>query len=417
MTAVSGTSLLTSVFRTLTKQNKLSYYEYKALDHFAETLILHDSLELLIGVEPTTQYIDEFDWLVKKVHEETDFKINYIRGETRTKTYLTEEVRTRYNLVCEDIYGYSLEISTDELVTKQEKKLRFEDDLLERIEELLVADSSNVKTLANDIYNLFITNANTSTFNYFFRSHLIQAIAEVKNWTPVLVNQCLVAGLFHRSLTENKHLGNLTFTIYDLVNKLFVSQGSQLNKLPTNYPNYSVLMVNAVSRAENRDKLLDAIFEIRKELKDYRETYKSIDAALMNPNEKLTDKANQKAKLDSYINDLWIPMMQSLGHGEIGSVARKALADAGGKFGFNANAQGLTLSASGIATAAITFLTEINKNDRLYFPNRGLLNAVKKAVDSEDVKKKFDQILPVKNFNQKRFQILDTLLVKDSNNE
>jgi hypothetical protein len=417
MSAIAGTSLLTSVSRVLTKQNKLSYYEYKALDYFAETLVLHDSLELLIGVEPNTRYIDEFDWLYRKIHEETDFKINYIRGKTRTTAYLTEEVNEHYNLICEDIYGYSLEIPTEELIAKQEKKSRFEDDLLERMEESLIKDSSNLKTLANEIYNLFTTNANTSTFNYFFRSHLIQAIAEVKNQTPILVNQCLLASLFHYNLTESKHRGNLTFTIYDLVNKLFITQWNQLNKRSNSYPNYSLLMINAVSKTKNRSEILNAIFEIREEFKDFRKTYKSINTALINPNEKLAKKSQQSDKLNSYINDLWIPTMQSLGNGKIGSIALKALTDAGGKFGFNANEEGLTLSASGIATAAVTFLTEINKNDKLYPPNKGLLDAIKVAVNLEDIKRNFDEMLPVKNFNQKQFQILDNLLVKENDNE
>lgn len=417
MTAIAGTSLLTSVSRTLTKQNKLSYYEYKALDYFAEVLILHDSLELLIGVEPNSQYVDEFDWLYRKIHDKTDFKITYISGKIRTTAHLTEEVNKQYNLICEDIYGYSLEIPTNELINKQEKKSRFEDDLLERIEESLINDSSNLKTLANDVYNLFTTNANTSTFNYFFRSHLIQAIAEINNWTPILVNQCLIADLFHHNLTESKHKGNLTFTIYDLVNKLFINQFNQLNKRPTNYPNYSLLMVNVISKSTSRGELLDAISKIREEFRDFRKTYTSINADLTNPNEKLAKKSQQSDKLNSYINDLWIPTMESLGNGKIGSIARKALTDAGGKFGFNANEEGLTVSASGIATAFVTFLTEIDKNDKLYPPNRGLLDAVKKAVELEDIKRKFDEILPVKNFNQKQFQILDRLLVKENDNE
>jgi hypothetical protein len=53
----------------------------------------------------------------------------------------------------------------------------------------------------------------------------------------------------------------------------------------------------------------------------------------------------------------------------------------------------------------------------LYPPNRGLLDAVKKAVELEDIKRKFDEILPVKNFNQKQFQILDRLLVEENDNE
>ena len=417
MTAISATSLLTSVSRTLKNQNKLSYYDYKAIEYFAETLILHDSLELLIGVEPHTEYIDEFDWLCKKIHEETDFKVNYIRGETRTKTYLTEAVNKQYNLICEDIYGYPLRITTTELVTKHEKKSRFEDDLLERIEGFLISDSSNLGSLANDIYTLFTTNANSSTFNYFFRSHLIQAIGEVNNQTPILVNQCLVAGLFHRQITESKYSGNLTFTIYNLVNRLFISQCNQLNKLPTNYPNYSILMADVLSIIETRDEFLKAVFKIREELKSFRETYKGIDAAFVNPNEKLAKKSKQRDKLNEYVNDLWIPIMQSLGNGKIGSITRKALADAGGKFGFSANEKGLTLSASGIATVVVSFLTEVSKNEKLYIPNRGLLDAIKKAIDLEDAKKKLDEILPIKDFNQKQFQILDKLLIKENDNE
>ena len=218
MTAIAGTSLLYSVSKTLQQTTPISYYQFKAIEAFLEVLVLHNELHLFVGEETDKNYLQTFDWLIREIHEQTDdFKVTLITS----KDYIEASTMQQFNSICQEIYNYPLGITSAQLFTKKSKTNRVEDDLSEIVTNVS-AEKFDSKEFSKRIYETYSKNTTTSTFQYLFRGHFFQAIAETLNLTPIFVNHRLIADILHKSSRQNNRMGSLAFSIYKMVNNLFL---------------------------------------------------------------------------------------------------------------------------------------------------------------------------------------------------
>lgn len=420
MTAIAGTSLFYSVVKTLNETTPISYYQFKAFEAFLDVLILHDELHLFVGKEGDTNYLRTFGALTTNIHANTDFKISLITDPN----YLHSSVIQKFNEICTEIYGHPLGIVSEQLFTKISKTNRIEDDLSEIVTSVSLKDF-NSREFSKRLYETYSKNANTATFTYLFRGHLFQAIAEILQLTPVFVNHRLIADILNRSTRKNR-VGTLAFSIYKMVNSLFLHFCINLNHNNRYYPFSSILMMDLISRVENRENLLAAIYEMREEYKSFRDEYKKIETTLNSNKASLQEKARAKKKFERYIQEVWLPTMNSLSEnrGIIGRQLKKSL----GKFNIidskleattkYEDEQGISSSSeaksnvnlTGFGLEVVSLIGRIGKDAYLMNSNRPLLNSIKKILETPEIEERFMAILPIKEFSNTKFQEIDSIL-------
>lgn len=423
MVAIAGTSLIYSVSRTLQQDTPIPYYQFKALEAFLEVLVLHDELHLFVGTENDTKYLETFEWLITDIHENTDFKVSLINS----KDYIDSTTKQKFDEICEEIYNHPLGITSNQLFTKQSKNNRVEDDLSEIVTNVS-AKEFNSKEFSKRIYETYSRNSTTATFQYLFRGHLFQAIAETINVTPVFVNHRMIADILQKTARNDNRVGTIAYSIYKMVNNLFLGFCKNLDKTKQTYPFTSILMIDLICRSDNRTDLLKNIYAIRNDYKSFRNEYGTIEKTLNNKNASLQSKAKAKDKFEKYVQEVWLPTMNSLNQSQ--SIVKKQLKKSLGKFnigesklettskyddekGSSSESEGKTsINLTGLGVEVISLITRMGKDAYLMATNKPLLNSVKIALETSQVENKFMSILPVKDFANTKFQEIDKILLQ-----
>ena len=423
MTVIAGTSLVYSVSKTLQQDISLPYYQFKALEAFVEVIVLHDELHIFRGEENDTNYLKTFEWLINNVRENTDFKILSIES----KDYIDSTILRKFDEICQEIYIHPLGITLNQLFTKQSKNNRVEDDLSEIVTNLS-AKEFNSKEFSKRIYDTYSRNSTTSTFQYLFRGHLFQAIAENKNLTPVFVNHRIIADILQKVSRNDNRVGTLAYSIYKMVNSLFLGFCKNLDRSEQTYPFTSILMTDLICRSDNRKDLLKNIYSIRSDYKSFRDEYKTIEQTLNGKSESLQNKAKAKDKFEKYVQEVWLPTMNSLSQSQ--SIVRKQLKKTLGKFnvgesklettskydneiGNSSESEGKTsINLTGLGVEVISLIARMGKDAYLMTSNRPLLNSIKKALETPEIGSKLVSFLPIKDFANTKFQEIDKILLQ-----
>lgn len=433
MSAIVGESLFFEAARVLRGNSPISYYQFKALDALIEIVALHDRVALFAGEETDSAYLSSFDWLINSIHEKSDFKIDIITPKHRGE-YITSEVMRRFNEVSDAIYPHPLGITSDELFGKQ-KKDRTAEDMSERIEQIFNRDYPNVdwKKFGTDIYEVWQRNANSSELLYFFRAHLLQAMAEIKGLTPIYENQRLIASIAQRKSRQENRIGTLPYDIYTMANKLFTLACESLRGVNTDYPKKSILMIATVGAATSRDTILDSMVNIRRELKEYRQHYGRAEEILKNQDASLSDRSEIQQSLTASANKIWFPVISSLGQRHTAGAVKRIVKGVFEKYGVgevkyehsdkfdSANPSGssedtstyATPSLLGVGVAIGKTLYDVSKDSKLQNPNKPLLDVLLKAINMKDVNTKFSALFPVRDFRYRTYKLVDSLLAEE----
>lgn len=423
MVAVAGTSLLYSVSKTLKQDTPIPYYQFKSLESFLEVLVLHDELHLFVGAENDKSYLNNFEWLITDIHQNTDFKVSLITS----KEYLDSTKVEKFNEICEEIYNYPLGITSNQLFTKQSKNNRIEDDLSEIVTNVSAKEFDS-KEFSKRIYETYSRNSTTTTFQYLFRGHLFQAIAETNNLTPIFVNHRIIADILQKTSRNDNKVGTIAYSIYKMVNNLFLGFCKNLDKTKQTYPFTSILIMDLICRSDNRADLLKNIYSIRNDYKNFRDEYKTIEKTLNDKNESLQNKAKAQNKFERYVQEVWLPTMNSLNQSQ--SIVLKQLKKSLGKFnigeskletkskyndekGALSESEGKTsINVTGLLVEVGSLLTRMGKDAYLMTSNRPLLNSIKTALETSEIESKLKKILPVKDFANTKFQEIDKILLQ-----
>jgi hypothetical protein len=423
MTAIAGTSLFYSASKTLQQNTPISYYQFKAIEAFLEVLVLHNELHLFVGEENDKNYLQTFEWLIREIHEHTDFKITLITS----KNYIESTMIQKFETICQEIYQTPLGITSTQLFTKKAKNNRVEDDLSEIVTNVFAKEFDS-KKFSQKIYETFSKNSTTATFQYLFRGHFFQAVSEILNITPVFVNHRLIANILHKSSRQNNRVGTLAFSIYKMVNNLFLEFCRNLGWNNQSYPFTSILMMDLICHSDERQDFLKTIYSMRNDYKAFRDEYKEIERILDNQDESLQQKAAAKSKFERYIQEVWLPIMSSLNQSQ--SIVKRQLKKSLGKFnigdsklettakynnetGVSSESEGKSsINLTGLGVEVVSLFARIGKDTYLMKPNRPLLNSIKGVIENIEIKKKFLAILPVKDFANTKFQEIDKILLQ-----
>lgn len=423
--AIVGESLFFEAARVLNGTSAVSYYQYRAVESLLEVLLFHESVFLLVGEETDEEFLAKFDWLISKIHEDTDFKIDLIRKEHRTR-WITSAVMQRFDEICREVYGHSIGIRSTDLFSKQRKD-RTSEDMSEHLEQLFVRDYPNFKAdrLAESVYDLLFTNANSSELLYFLRAHLIQALAEINELTPIYENQRLISELLQRSKRVINRVGNLPFEIYKTANSLFIKTCNEL--VPArrlDYPRLSIGMLAALNSATARNQFLSSIFGLRQQLADFRKYYSEAEETVMNPNKSLSEKSDVRIQLEKSQNLVWGPIMSTLGHRYTTNKIVKIGKGLFGKYGVgdirlqhsdkakHDDESSATYSTSliGVAAALGTTLADVWEDTKLIKPNKSLVDILLSVVQMSDSQQKITTLFPVRGFGYKAPQLIDSFV-------
>jgi hypothetical protein len=426
MAAIAGESLFYEVSRVLSNNYRLSYYQYRALSSFAEMISLHDHVALFVGDETDKEFLESFDWLVNIIHEKSDFKIDIVFPQNRSD-YITSDELKQFEAICKDIYPHPLGITSDELFTKLRKD-RTGEDMSERIERMFCEKYPKFDSnkFAEDIYTVWLDNANSSELLYFFRAHLLQAIAETKHLTPIFENQRLIAAALQNRNRQNSRVGTLSFAIYKMVDSLFIQACDLLPDEKNSYPRVSLFLNAIIGSITRRDEMLNAIFNLRVELKDFRFSYKKIEEVLINPNLSLSDRSEVKEQLEESVKKVWIPTISSLGRHYTPNAVKKIAKNVFEKYGIgevkaehlekkDASENSIALSTPsliGIGATVAQTISEVYKDSKLTKPNRALLDVLNRVVKLTASRDKLTEILPVNDFTYRTSKLLDSILAE-----
>ena len=426
-TVILGESLLYESARVLRGNTSISYYQYKSLESLVEILAFHDRGILLVGEETDEAYLAFFDWLISTIHEKTDFKIDVVSARNREE-WITPDVMAKFDEICRELYKHPLGITSVDLFSKQPKD-RTSEDMDEYLEQIFDRDYPKfaANKFSEELYELWLRNANSSELLYFFRAHLIQALAETNDFTPIFENQRLIAGILHSMVRQtNNRIGSLPYSIYRMANTLFINTCTELlGRSKIDYPRASIAiyaLLNSVP--EERKDLLDAAFHLRKELGDFRSSYAEFENILIDPNKSLAEKTRVQFLLQGSIDLVWAPVISSLGRNYTGSKLKKLAKGVFGKYGLgevkleqsekegsSENTTTFSTSLIGLATAITQTISDIRQDSKLVKPNQSLLNTLLSVVQVSGAKGKLEALLPVRGFGYKTPQLIDSLMV------
>lgn len=426
MVAIAGESLLYEVSRILNANKRVSYYQYRALVSFVEVIVLHDRLTLFVGNETDRAFAESYDWLINTIHEKSDFKIDLILPKNRDE-YITPKGLRLFESICTELYQYPLGVTSSELFNKQRKD-RTAEDMADRLERMFCQSYPNFdsRQFAEGLYNVWLSNANSSELLYFFRAHLFQAIAEIKNLTPVFENQKLMADALQQRSRPKSRVGTLPFTIYKAVEGLFIQTCKLLPDDHSEAPRPSILIYALVGSINRREELLDAILNLRKEFQDYRKSYKKIQDVWTSSNVSLFDRSEMNQLLEDSVRRVWLPIIATLGRNHTPNVLKKIGKNLFGKYGVGDvtfeheidpdSSEGKvsysTPSLVGVGTALAQTISEVYKDSRLLKPNKSLLETLNRVVRLAGVQDKLSEILPVHNYRYRIYKLLDSVLAE-----
>jgi hypothetical protein len=429
MLAVVGESLIYEASRVIREDHRLSYYQYRALSSFTEMLVLHDAVLVVAGVEKDSAFLGTIDWLRDQIGADSDFTVQMVSPDNREQ-YINNKVIQSFESICQQIYQRPLPLVTGELLEKQSKD-RTAEDMSERIERIF---SENYPTQENrrfieELLRLCSRNATSSELRYFFRSHLLQAIADNEDATCLFENQRLIAEILHHTYVRNTRLGTLAYSIYALVNELFQRACEALPHDKSDYPRPSLLVSDLIIELDDRHHLLPAILKLRKEFQPLREHYKTTERALLNQNTSLFERSEIQAQLEETVTKVWIPTISSLGRGYRAGNIRKFLKNIFGKYGFgdltversetysgndaetSDSVSYGTPSLVGIGTAIAQTMSDVYQEWKLYKPNKPLLECLARVVKSRESLSKLKRQFPVVGFAYQINQILDRAML------
>jgi hypothetical protein len=427
-TALVGESLFYEVAKVLSGTNAISYYQYKAIEELLNMLAFHERAAVLVGDEADDRYLAYFDWLISKIHEDSDFQIDLISAEHRNE-WITNMVMARFDDICREIYGHSLGITKGDLFSKQPKD-RTAEDMSEHLEQMFIRDFPVLLEgkFAEEVYELWVRNATSSEILYFLRAHLIQAMSEIHQLTPMFENQRLMAGIMqvHRRVTNR--VGCLPYEVYDMTNKSFmkVSDAIRSNQR-ADYPRPSIAMLAVISKTTTRQDILNSAIRLRSELTDFRRSYGEAEEILTDANRSLAEQSEIRSRLDASANLIWTPIMATLGRGYSSSKIIKAAKAVFGKYGVgeiklehsdktapeeDESSVNYSTSLIGLGTAIVKSISEVRNEAKLIGPNKPLIDVLLSVVELTDVKQIFSSILPLRDFGYKVPQLIDSQLVE-----
>jgi hypothetical protein len=330
--------------------------------------------------------------------------------------------------ICKEIYSHSLGVTSDDLFEKHRKD-RTSEDMSERIEQLFVSDCPkfNCKTFSDGIFEIFKTNANASELLYFFRAHLFQAIAELQNLTPFYENERLIAAIVQQQCRQDNRVGALPYTIYKMVNNLFIKANDFLPESKTAYPKVSILMSAIVEKTSTRGELLGSIVLLREELKEFRRSYYNAEETLCDTNKSLYERSEVQRSLEESAQQIWMPVIASLGRSYSSNKIGKIFKGVFGKYGIgelklqhedraNTSENKVTYSTPsfiGLVTALAQTASEVHKDTKLAKPNKQLLDLTLRVAKLTETKRKLITLLPVRNFEYRLPMLVDSLLCEN----
>ena len=426
MTAVIGESLLYEASRVLKHDHRLSYYQYRALCSFVEMVVLHDRAIVISGTEEDDSFLEVINWLMSEVSRVSDYSFELVKFSNRS-TYLENRVVQRFESLCKEIYFAPLGLITDRLLEKRAKD-RTAEDMSETIEQLFSENypTSENRRFVEELLRILSSNANSSELLYFFRAHLMQALAETTDATCLFENQRLIAEILHETYAKENKTGTLAFTIYNLVNGLFLRVCDALPHDKDQYPLRSLLISDVVARSEDRKALLLTTLQVRQEFTPFREYYKQAESTLHDEHTSIFERAEIQARLNEMINKVWIPVISSFGRrysaNKIGNFFKDILARYGiGDLTIEHSEQVTTSretestdslsyelpSVGGLTSAVVKTAYSEYQEAKLYKPNRPLLDCLNRVVRSTESVSRSETELPVADFRYKINQLLD----------
>jgi hypothetical protein len=426
MTAIIGESLLYEASRVLRDDHRLSYYQYRALCSFVEMLVLHDKSVIISGIEKDAAFLEVINWLISETSARSNHSFELVEFTNRGK-YVDNKAVQRFESLCKQIYLAPLGIITDRLLEKRAKD-RTSEDMSETIEQLFCENypTKENRRYVEELLRIWSTNANSSELLYFFRAHLMKAIAETNDGTCLLENQRLVAEILHQTYeTENK-TGTLAFTIYSLVNGLFMEVCEGLPHDKNQYPRRPLLISDVVTKAADRKGVLQAILDLREEFAPFREYYKKTEAKLRDDHTSIFERAEIKARLNDMVNKVWIPEISSLGRRYNASKIGKFFKDILARYGIGdltiEHSEQITSSSEkestdsfsyalpsvgGLTTAVTQTAYSEYQESKFRKPNSPLLDCLNRVVRSTESLSRLETELPVADFSYKVNHLLD----------
>ena len=186
--------------------------------------------------------------------------------------------------------------------------------------------------------------------------------------------------------------------------------------------------MDLICRSEEKTDFLKTICSMRSNYKNFRDEYKEIERILDNQDESLQQKATAKSKFGRYVQEVWLPTMNSLEQSQ--GIVMKQFKKSLGKFnlgdsklettakydnekGISSESEGKSsINLTGLGIEFLSLFARIGTDVYLMKPNRPLLNSIENVIENIEIKRKFTAILPVKDFANTKFQEIDKILLQ-----
>jgi hypothetical protein len=177
----------------------------------------------------------------------------------------------------------------------------------------------------------------------------------------------------------------------------------------------------------SRDGILNSILALRNELKEYRQSYRKDEEVLKSEDTSLSERSEIQQSLMLSANEIWIPIISSLGRNYTINKVKKVAKGLFGKYGIgelkyeHSEKSGKvedvtkysTSSLIGIGTATIQTLYEVHKDSKLLKHNKPLLDILLRVTKMTGINQKLSMLLPVRDFGYRTPRLIDSLLVEE----
>lgn len=414
MTAIICESLIYSVSKVLQEEVPLTYYQYRDLSSFIELITLHDEVLLLLGDFHDDKFYQAYEWLIDHLKSTTDIKFKKIDSSNRVD-FLTSKVVNQFNQIVNEIYQHDFGITIDELLKKSDADRSFKEDITPFENVFKKAFKGNkIKHFANFIFESWDSNQYLSFIRYLFRTHLLKALSEIFNLTPVYENSRLLTLLLQNKCYKSPHMGSMPHKIYETVNTIFVNS---LAKLPNKsiYPKIPILLRYIITKTKYRESLLDEVIKLRNTFRNFRKEYNVLENVINNSDENVATRTKSINKLEDSLQKILIPTILSFGKTYSASVYKQFFNSLFGKYNvgdiqyklkFNENSdvsESLNLSSPSLTKLGIDFLKtlyETHRDSELFKLNEPLLEVTKIVIESKGIQSRANQIMPLKDYNE-----------------
>ena len=274
--AVSGKSMLTSSLKIMKPDiNNCTYLEFKSFCDFIEALVIHDNI-IILG--PFTDKEKEASDWVQQLNAKNKIPLIHIE-DTRQKKLLinNNNVDVAFKEVLSKTFlNQDIEFVRHQLFQKSPTD-RYTDDeknaYLSRFVNIF-KESSNDETCFHKFEQYLSTSfksARESEFiKYLFRAFMIAAYAKSINGTALFTGSRKPIGALIKQRNTDYLFQTYPCSVYRYANSIYLNHKRHLffeEKIKFYYP---LLLSIVAKKTKNKQSVLDTIFELREEFKDFR---------------------------------------------------------------------------------------------------------------------------------------------------